>query len=426
MLNSIKINMLILCLLLFPILANTQTRISSPYSRYGIGELQKVRYGQNLGLSGLSSGFRSNSTVNYINSASYTAFDTTSFVFDVGLNSYFTSLQTDITSEYHNYTSLAYLLFGFPVTKWWGSSFGLVPYSNVGYKIANAEIKDSIGNINYLYEGQGGINRFYWGNSFKIFKGLSVGFNASLLFGSLDRIRTAQFTDSAKIYDAKIKNYTIVNDIQIDLGIQYERQISSNLNLCIGGTFNIPTKLKSKQNILAERLTIGSTGYEVIEDTVYNVTDKKGNITLPANISGGFVLKNNEKWLAGADISWQNWANFDSFGIKDSLKNSLQICVAYAYTPSNSSIAPYFKKVQYRTGIHYDKSYLQLKNTQINEFSISFGLGFPLKRSKSFINFGIELGQKGTVKNNLVKEQYGKITLGLSIYERWFLRKKYN
>jgi len=210
------------------------------------------------------------------------------------------------------------------------------------------------------------------------------------------------------------------------LGIQYERQISSNLNLCIGGTFNIPTKLKSKQNILAERLTIGSTGYEVIEDTVYNVTDKKGNITLPANISGGFVLKNNEKWLAGADISWQNWANFDSFGIKGSLKNSLRICVAYAYTPSNSSIAPYFKKVQYRTGIHYDKSYLQLKNTQINEFSISFGLGFPLKRSKSFINFGIELGQKGTVKNNLVKEQYGKITLGLSIYERWFLRKKYN
>ncbi len=417
---------LIICLIVSTIFAEAQTRISSPYSRYGIGDLQKGRFGHNLGLTGLNSAFRNEATINYINPASYTAFDTNSFVFDVGLNSYFNSLQTNNVTEYYNYTTLGYLLFGFPVNKWWGSSFGLVPFSNTGYNILNSDKLDSIGNINYLYEGKGGINRFYWGNSFELFKNFSAGVNVSILFGSMDKIRSAVFVDSDKIFDVRIKNYTIVNDINLDWGLQYEHTLKSGLNLCVGSSFGTSSKLNAKQNTIAERFNTGSTGYEVIEDTVYNITGEKGHLMLPSYVNGGFLIKNNEKWMAGADIGWQNWSDYNSFGVKDSLKNSLQASIGFAFVPSLSSIATYFKKVQYRFGVHYGNSYLQLKNTQINEFGISFGLGLPLKRSKSIVNLGIELGQRGTKENNLIREQYGRITFGFSIHEKWFLRKKYD
>ena len=82
---------------------------------------------------GFAIAYHDPASVNYINPASYTAFDSLSFVFQTGIISDFSHLSSSDASENTNYTSLSYLLFGFPVTKWWRSSVGFMPYSNVGY-----------------------------------------------------------------------------------------------------------------------------------------------------------------------------------------------------------------------------------------------------------------------------------------------------
>jgi len=96
------------------------------------------------------------------------------------------------------------------------------------------------------------------------------------------------------------------------------------------------------------------------------------------------------------------------------------------YTPDNSSVSKYMKKIHYRFGVRYSKTYLQLKNNQLNDYGISFGLGLPLRRSKKNINLGFEIGQRGTTNQNLIKENYGRIIINFAIYERWFFKRKYD
>ncbi|HQI46461.1 MAG TPA: hypothetical protein PLC59_10425, partial [Bacteroidales bacterium] len=123
----------------FSVYTFSQTRISSPYSRYGLGDLQNAKYIGNLAMGGIGIAFRQPSSVNYSNPASYTVFDTNAFVLETGINSQTVKLSTNNQNQRSNYTSLSHLAFGFPVTKWWGSSIGLLPYSHVGYKISNYE-----------------------------------------------------------------------------------------------------------------------------------------------------------------------------------------------------------------------------------------------------------------------------------------------
>ena len=40
-------------------------------------------------------------------------------------------------------------------------------------------------------------------------------------------------------------------------------------------------------------------------------------------------------------------------------------------------------------------------------------------------SFALEFGSMGTTKDNLVKETYFNISINMSIYDKWFIKKKY-
>jgi hypothetical protein len=423
LLKKIKIVMILLLLTAGTLVA--QTRISSPYSRYGIGDLQNTRYLRNLSMGGLSYAFRNSNAVNYSNPASYTCFDSTSYVFETGINSQFMKTQTTETSQNSNYTSLGYLVMGFPVTKWWGASIGLLPYSNVGYKISDTDSFPVTGQVKYKYEGSGGLNQFYAGNAFKISKNLSVGFNTSFIFGYLDKTRTVS-SDSSYFLNLRMKNEIIVNDFLFNYGLQYTKKLKDNLSLSLGLVFNNSTNLTAKQDSFAVTYLLGSLDNETNKDTLINSNGYKGQVLIPQNIGLGFCLEQKGRWMAGADVSMQNWKKFSSFGEKDSLKNSIQASVGFEFTPKSSPISGYWKKVHYRVGARYNKTYLQLRDNQLTEYAASFGFGLPLKKSKTAINLGFELGKRGTTENNLIQENFGRVILSLSIYERWFIKKKFD
>jgi len=125
------------------------------------------------------------------------------------------------------------------------------------------------------------------------------------------------------------------------------------------------------------------------------------------------------------DVNWRNWKEYKSYGRSDSLQNSFSIHLGSEYIPKHNSITSYWHRVRYRLGVRYENTYLEINNQPIKEFGISFGLGFPFRRSKSMLNFAFEFGNRGTVENNLVQENFIKFTFGLSIYERWFVKNKY-
>jgi hypothetical protein len=53
-------------------------------------------------------------------------------------------------------------------------------------------------------------------------------------------------------------------------------------------------------------------------------------------------------------------------------------------------------------------------------------MGLPLPRSLTTIDLSLELGRRGTMNENLIRETFVNFTLGVSIYERWFVKSRYN
>ena len=88
-----------------------------------------------MAIGGAATAFSSPYYINPANPASYTAFDTNSFVFDGAFHLRSETLKTIDQSQKTRFGSISNLYFGFPVTKWWEASAGIMPYSNVEYEV---------------------------------------------------------------------------------------------------------------------------------------------------------------------------------------------------------------------------------------------------------------------------------------------------
>jgi hypothetical protein len=403
-----------------------QANISSPYSRFGVGELWQENYSVTLSAMGnVGLAIRSDNYLNIKNPASYVGFDSTSFLFDISAIGMFTTLKTTEISQDADYASLGYILFGTPVTKWWRASFGLIPYSNVGYKVIEDRDITNIGKTRFIYEGSGGLNQFHLGNGFRITENLSFGVNASYVWGMIYKRRRVTFPDSLAMLSTRIDNVDHISDFMFDFGLQYFRPLKNGLELGTGLVFQPGVDLNATRKYVGVNYFSGGDNIELARDTVAYDPSQKGALKFPLGIGGGVSLRKSNNFLVSMDVSWRNWKEYEAFGRSDSLQNSLSINLGGEFIPKHNSITSYWHRVRYRLGFRYENTYLHINNHPIKEFGISFGLGFPFRRSKSMLNFAFEFGNKGTLENDLVQENFFKFTFGLSIYERWFVKNKY-
>ncbi|MDP4266889.1 MAG: hypothetical protein Q8880_05600 [Bacteroidota bacterium] len=398
------------------------TRISSPYSRFGLGEMQNTNYSGNFGMAGIGYGFRNSANVNYFNPASYTALDSSSFVYEANIFGTLTQTRTWDLSQKSSYASLGSLTFAFPVTGWWYSSFGLLPYSSVGYKISDIKYPSEIGQVTYKYEGDGGLNQIYIGNAFKLNKHLSFGFNADYIFGYINETESENYTDLSFISLQKVKSLRF-NHLNFNLGLQYYTDLKNDLKLTTGASFTIPQRINAMQDLVITTFKENETNYYA-KDTIENSTDNKISVKMPLYFGAGFTLQKKDKWMIGVDYTFQNWSDFSIDRVSDNLKDSHIISAGGEIIPSKIS-NNYLKKIAYRAGLSYNFSDLLLKDKRINEYGFYLGFGFPMRRSKSMINVAFELGRRGTTANGLIKENFAKANIAFTLHDRWFIKRKY-
>jgi len=404
-----------------------QIAINSPYSKFGVGDLSTRKNAYQSAMGGISMAVTGNRYINPYNPASNYSFDSLSFIFSGGLIGSSGTLKTDKLSTKTNYASLGYLLFGFPINKWLKTTIGLTPYSNVGYDIIFAydSIAD-VGSIEYQYEGSGGINEFYGNASIELFKNFALGAKMSYMFGKTDLSRKIFFPDSVGYLNTRVDNIVEIGDLYFEFGMQYHREIAKNLTLGLGAVFAPKQNIHASENYMVRSFFPSTLGVEYDRDTIVNRIENKGNIEIPDKYGIGFTLSKTDSWLFGADYTWQNWSKYKAFGRNDSLKNSMQVSIGGEFTPASNLTSSYWKRVKYRFGFRYNKSYLNISNNQINEFGISFGMGLPIPRTLSTFNFGVEVGRKGTTAEGLLQSNYVRVTLGVSLWDRWFVKNKYN
>jgi hypothetical protein len=86
----------------------------------------------------------------------------------------------------------------------------------------------------------------------------------------------------------------------------------------------------------------------------------------------------------------------------------------------------FYKNWVYRAGVNYQTSYLSFSGVPIDEKSISFGVGAPVSRNISEVDFGVKLGTNGTTANHLIRENYVMFQIGLSLNEFAFIRRTFD
>jgi len=400
----------------------SQTLTSSPYSRYGIGDIASKGFGRNKALGNIGIGLRSPYHLNITNPASYSSMDSLSFIYEFGVNGKQTKYVTKNLNYTNNNVNINYVAIGFPITNFWFSSIGLIPYSSIGYKIKTDSVYQNIGKVENNYTGNGGINQFYIGNSIKLFKKLSIGINISYLFGSLEQINSTTFPDDVNAFELYSDKKIKISDFCFNYGLQYSDSIKHKYGYTLGLIFDNQTKINASNSVLYTNYMYSSE--ESTLDTIVYTDSQKGNILLPVNAGMGLTIYN-DKFTFGLDYKWQNWEKAKFFDSTYSLVNSNYIGFGIEYIPDIKSITNYSDRIRYRIGGHFNNTYLKIRENQITDYGISLGIGLPLRKTKTTFNIGFEFGTRGTTKSNLIRENYGIISLNITFYDNWFARHKF-
>lgn len=410
---------------------SAQVNTQSPYSRFGLGELSQPGFAHNLSLGGTGIGLRASNRINYLNPASYSAIDTLSFLFDFGLNSTTTQYE-DNTSNYRvsNY-NIHNIAIGFGITKFWKSAIGIVPYSSVGYSIGESRFLSGSGLLDYTYTGTGGLNNLFIGNSVKFLKYFSAGLNLSYLFGYLDYSNRVDFPYESYAASTIIDNRLNIKDMTYNLGFQFHRTFKDKYSLVLGAVYDNETRLNTTQSLFQTTYYPGSTttiGDSIILDPKYVVNSEDTAVTtiLPRNLGLGFSFGIQNKLIFSGDYSTREWSKAFIPGKSDTLANSSSLNFGLEYTPDYQAVRGYFNKVHYRLGGYYSNNYLRIRGEQLRDYGISFGVGLPLRNTKSSFNIGFMGGQRGTLDKNLVKETYGMVNFGLTLHDFWFFKRKFD
>jgi hypothetical protein len=404
--------------------AKGQTATLSPYSRFGPGELLFNGFAHQQAMGGSSIADFSVSRLNFTNPATY-AYDTL-MVFEFGLNGELSRLQQSSESSTRQNASLSYLSLGMPLKRdRWGLSFGIIPFSATGYDLESTRTLDSNGIYRSVFEGSGGYNRFYLGSGVKIGKHLSAGFNASYLFGTVSKTSRVEFA-STEFFDTRYREELRISDLYYEFGLHWQQELKNNYQLAIGLTGSPAINVGSKSSVEWVNYNTGSSGIESVRDTVLSITDKKGTVTMPMYFGIGLGLSKGEKWTLLADATMQDWSSYKVSGRNDSLENSFRVSIGGRYTPDAKGVN-YFKRISYRAGIYYHQTFLDLNATRLNEQGISLGVGLPLRKAyQSMLNFTIQGGQRGTLDNNLIREQFLRLHFGITFNEDWFRKRRYD
>lgn len=418
-------------LLLLPALlfAQFNNNTSSPYSRFGLGDLQPYSFGRTSAMGGASLASRNNQQINTSNPASYTAVDSLVFMFEFGLNGKFSNYSNDITSMNTNDINFRYFAMNFQITNWMATSLGLTPYSDVGYNVEVNDEVENAGNILLRYYGEGSISRAYWGLAFEPVKNISVGANLNYMFGMLNRNAETYFLDAADFYNNQKFESLRLRDFNLSFGAQATLPLNENQHLTFAAVLeNKPTYTGFLSDLTRKIISIqvGNTSRSD-QDTINFQSQDRSAIEFPLTYGFGLSYVKKNSLEVNADYYRQAWSNAKFFGENNPILTDLdKFAVGAEWIPDRFSIRSYISRIAYRAGLKYEKSYLKLDGQQINDFGISFGVGLPVYRSNSTVNVSAELGRKGTKENNLVLENYAKINLSVNLYDLWFIQRKFD
>lgn len=418
---------------------------SSPYTMYGLGHMNYAGSTAFAAMGGTSIGFRNGEfdlsgdlELNTTNPASLSGIPQRSFVFDVGMTgSNIYSRQNH--SEYgalktsYNTFNISNISVGIPLARRLGVAFNVAPYSQVGYYIHTDDLSylADLGVVRYYYIGEGDVTEAKVSAGWEPVKGLSIGAELIYLWGDINRTYQAMIlgytgTGTYNNETNAMAAYTNekVSRINGAFGLQYTPLSKNRSRLTIGATYRMGQKLNAK---VTDYIPSGN----IYGDTVRFV-QKVSAAYMPHTIGAG-VYFHRPKYAIGVDYIYQNWADKNAPDVANDVAyvNTHTFKFGMQYTPDRYNIRNFFNRVTYRVGFRYNDYYMQFGGQKIKEKAVTFGFEVPFKMTTvSNVNLGIELGERGSLRQGMIRERYFKINVGVLLfgrdYDYWFEKYRYN
>ena len=430
--KKLTLNKLIITVLLAFSLSTAfaQANVDSPYSMFGVGQVRDKSMNARLrGMGGVANAMHGKNMLNMQNPASYAMIDTLAFLFDAGLYVKSSTFSTSSIAEKATAASFDYMAMGFAPTRWWKVALGAQPYSSVGYHVVTSFDDAQVGRYEQTFQGEGGLNQVVLGNAFRLGKHFSIGANVNYVFGDSRSTTTLGWPDSTYVICSRRSRDVMVSSFMFDYGVMYHGDLTDDLSLSVGATYDQKINLRGAQTIFVRSMEAASNELGAVEyliDTLFYQKDKNARLTMPHGIGVGFSLQKNNRWMIGADFNWTNWSSFARNNVNEGLKDSWSVAVGGEFNPASTSISNYWTRVSYRLGGFFEKTFLEIDDHSINKIGVSMGMSLPIPRSQSSVSVGLEIGKCGTKSASLIQENYVNFTVGVSIFERWFVKRKYN
>ena len=413
--------------LLFSLAIFAQESTSSPYSIYGIGDIKFKGSVENRSMGSISV-LPDSIHINIQNPAQLACLKLTGLA--LGGTYANTKSKTETQEAKARRTSLDYMAIAFPVGKV-GIGFGLIPYSSVGYKIGRTAYvtnnnNDTIRSIISRYNGIGGVNKVFLGFGYRLTKNINIGGDLQYNFGTIETNNLQYQTDLQ--YGSRENNVSDLRGVNFDLGITYQTKVNSKYSFFSSLAYTPEAVLTSGNSRNIEIVQLLSTSAViVIERQNISVADTK--IKLPSKLSFGSGFGQVKKWLVGGEISFiQNSVMSNRFTDINgaTFENSVRYSLGGFFIPNYNSYSSYYKRMVYRGGLRYENTGLVIQDKSITDFAANIGLGMPLGGTFTNINIGLEIGRRGTKYYNLVEENYINLSVGLSLSDKWFVKRKFD
>jgi len=392
---------------------SAQNSTNSPYTRYGYGDLANRSFGAGRSMGGIGIGLRSSKQINPMNPASYSSMDSLTFLFDFGASFQMSWYKDGINKQNDFNGNVEYIAMQFPLIKRMAMSVGLLPYSHVGYAFEDIKLSDDGLYYREVFEGTGGLNQLYAGLSIELWKKrLSVGSNINYLFGSITHSSNTEYVSSSTTQVIG-SNMLKVNDVTFDFGLQYTQPLTKTDKLVAGMTFTPKKRLKNETTE-----TLNNSSEVIVSNTFTNRA-----YDAPAGYGLGLSYVRENKFLAAADLSFQEWKKAAYNGETNVFNNRPKVNAGFEFIPNLYS-RPYVNRIRYRAGLSYTNSYILVNGYGTKEYGATVGAGFPISDARSFVNFSLEYVKVSPNLKTMIKENYFRMTLSYTFNEYWFFKTR--
>ena len=406
----------------------------SPYSIYGIGDISQEGSAFNKSMGGVGLATRNRRFINYMNPAAVTARDSLSFMADFGLEQNNKIYRQGDLRSAHNTFNIHNFVMTFPIYRSSAFMVGITPFSDVGYDFSSIETDPNIiaqtGNISYDSYGTGSVYQVFAGAGVTFWKRLSLGAEAIYYFGNIDKVTNMDYSNSS------YRSLNSGSDLMIrgttgKFGLQYEQKLGGDVSMIIGATYRLSTSLKGTA------LNYRYANQDSVTDTLRNdvVDFGKAGLKFADELGVGISLKGGEKWTAEFNYLRSDWRNsgFDSasgFSVKSDNETfsstvSQSFRAGFEIVPNRNDIRYYLRKCAYRAGVYYDQSYYKLNGNSVNSMGVTLGVTLPVFRLYNGLTLGVDLGQRASTRNNMIRERYAKFVVGFNIHDIWFQKVQY-